>query len=519
MPVVRIVIYARLSKNHRGLSTATSIQVDECEREARYYAKVHGYQIVIVERFEEDDVSASKYSTKSRPLYEQTLQLVRQNKVDMIWSTEPERLVRRPREMEEIIDLAETTDLRMIWFTSDEGYDLSTPNGIYRARQAVNAAERESRKISERVKRKLADKAKEGLSNGGRRAYAYKPGNMVLEPPEVLVLREMAQNVVDGWSIVEVTWDLNERDIKTAEGHDWYPATVAATLTNKRYVGIRVHRDVEYPAKWPAVFTTDEWDELQVTIRTRKERYAGRPAPRRYLLTGLLTCGKCGRSLVGQLKYDRGGATPRRTYMCHQPPSVSRDDKGCSGVTVSANALEEFIRQAVVAQLDNDNLARLLSDDDGMSRLKELLAERRQKLAHKKTLEDERADNLLDKDEFYRMRNRVIAAIALIDEQIIEARQQHIQLPASAGQSIAEAWDANPDGWRRQLTERVIKTVEIRQSHRKPRFALRDGSLAIFDQDRVVIDWRFRGSLEEEVLLWIAVHIKLAHPCDFALAA
>ena len=494
LPVLRIVIYARLSQNRRGLSTATAIQVEECEREARYYAKDHGVQIVIVDKFEEDDVSASRYSKKPRPLYEQVLQLVRSNKVDMIWSTEPERLCRRPREMDTIIDLSETTDLRYLYFTSDDSFDLSTPNGIYRARQAVAAAERESRKISERVKRTLGENAKAGLSNGGPRAYAYQKGNMELEPSEVPVLREMAEKVVSGWSIIELSWHLNERGIKSAEGSDWVPATIRQILTNKRYVGIRVHHDVEYPAKWPAVFTPDEWDELQVVLQDRSEKYAGRTKPRRYLLTGLLTCGKCGRSLVGQLKYDKAGATPRRTYMCHKPATVSRDEHGCHGVTVSASPLEEYVRQSVIDHLDDDNLARLLSnEDDGTSRLKELLAERRQKLAHKKTLEDDRADGLLEKSEFYRMKNRVDSAIALIDEQITEARQRRIQIPVSAGQSIAEAWDNGPDGFRRLLTERVVKSIEVKQSHAKPRFVMRDGSIARFDTERVAIDWRELG--------------------------
>ncbi len=497
LPVVRIVIYGRLSKNRRGLSTNTVIQVEECERESRYYAKDHGVRIVIVERFEEDDVSASRYSTKPRPLYEQMLRLIQQNKVDQVWCTEPERLVRRPREMDVLIALAETTSLKCLNFTSDDTFDLSTPNGIYRARQAVNAAERESRKISERVKRKLADKAQEGLSNGGRRAFGYQRGNMLLEPSEVPVLREMGDNVVKGWSIIDVTYDLNERAIKTAEGHEWVAATVRQTLTNKRYAGIRVHNSVEYPAKWEAVWTPDEFDEIQVIIQARNEKYADRPKPKRYLLTGLLTCGKCGRSLVGQMKYDKAGSTPRRTYQCHKPATFSRDDHGCYSITVAAPALEEFIRQQVIEHLDDDNLAKLLNDgSEGGSRLKDLLAERRQKLTHKKSIEDERADGLLEKDEFYRMKNRVDSAIARIDEQILEARQHHIQLHISAGQSVAEAYDSSPDGWRRLLVERVIKSIEVKQSHLKPKFIMRDGSVARFDTERVVIDWRELGTEE-----------------------
>jgi DNA invertase Pin-like site-specific DNA recombinase len=508
LPVVRIVIYARLSQNRSGLSTNTAIQVAECEKEAEWYARDNHVQVVIVERFEEDDKSASKFSTKPRPLFERMLLMTQQNKVDMVWCTEPERLVRRPRQMEDIIDLAETTDLRAIHFTSDDSYDLRTVNGIDRARSAVQRADRESRKISERVKRKLAANAAEGLSNGGPRAYGYQKGNMLLEESEVPVLREMREKIVGGWSFLEVNWDLNERGIKSAEGGEWAAATIRTILTNKRYVGIRVHKGVEYPAKWPAVFTPDEWDELQVIIQDRNESYGDRPKRRRYLLTGLLTCGKCGRSLVGQMKHDKAGSTPRRTYMCHKPPTVSRDDHGCHGVTVNAAPLEEFLRQAVIDHLDGDNLARLLSSgEDSTSRLKELLSERRQKLAHKKTLEDERADGLLGKDEFYRMRNRVVGAITALDEQITEARQQSIQITVSAGQSIAEAYDSGTEGFRRLLLERVIKNVEVKQSSCKPRWVLSDGSSVVFDPERVEIDWR---ELSNAVLYEVAALINEA---------
>jgi site-specific DNA recombinase len=128
--------------------------------------------------FEENDISASRYSTKERPDYESLVELVRQNRIDVIFCTEMERLVRQPRDVEVLIDLAESTNLREIYMTSDEGYDLSNPNGIYRARQAVALAERESRKISERTKRKQADRARNGFSHGGRRCFGYKSGNM-----------------------------------------------------------------------------------------------------------------------------------------------------------------------------------------------------------------------------------------------------------------------------------------------------------------------------------------------------
>lgn len=121
-----------------------------------------------------------------------------------------ERLVRQPLEVEELIDLAERTSLREIYLTSDEGYDLSTLNGIYRARQAVALAERESRKISERTKRKQADRARNGYSHGGRRCFGYKSGNMELDEVEAAVLNEMAGKLLGGYSFKDIAYWANE---------------------------------------------------------------------------------------------------------------------------------------------------------------------------------------------------------------------------------------------------------------------------------------------------------------------
>jgi site-specific DNA recombinase len=158
--VVRIAIYARLSRDPNGLSVNTSIQVSECLEEAGCYARDRSLRVEVVAIFEENDTSASKYSRKERLDFRSLIELIRQNKIDVIFATEVERLVRQPAEAEQLIDLAETTDLREIHLTSEEGYDLSTSNGIYRVRQAVNLAERESRKISDRIRRKQADRAR-----------------------------------------------------------------------------------------------------------------------------------------------------------------------------------------------------------------------------------------------------------------------------------------------------------------------------------------------------------------------
>src|SRR3954468_24797911 len=198
MPIPRVAIYCRLSKDRSGLSENTAIQLRECVE----YAAEQGWQIVA--QFEENDISASKFSKKPRPLYEALVRMVEENKVDIILSTEGERLLRQPKELDRLLDLAEPTTLSRIVHTNGEDYDLSTANGIYNARQDVARAERESRKISERQKRKKRAQAREGKPGGGRRPFGYAADMVTVNEAEAAVLRDMADKVIRGWGFKEV---------------------------------------------------------------------------------------------------------------------------------------------------------------------------------------------------------------------------------------------------------------------------------------------------------------------------
>jgi site-specific DNA recombinase len=479
---LRIIIYARLSKNRNGLSTNTKIQVAECLEEARYYAKTRGLELVLAaDPFEEDDVSASRYSKKPRPKYDMVLNLIRANKVDMIWSTEQERLHRRPREMDELIDLAETTALKEIYFTSDgEGFNLETPNGIFRARSAVNAAERESRKISERTKRKEADRAKNGLPHGGHRTFGYTADGRSLVEVETAVLDDMAGKTVIGWSYLEISEWLNREGHKTAQGKEWFPITVRNTLRRKRYAGIREHLGVEYPATWPAVFDADTWEELQYVIRTRSEKGSGSAGRGRYMLTGLLYCGACGDRLNGEPKRDKPHRPLRKVYVC----------RGCRGINRNAGALEHFIREVITYRLDSPELASLLDKDEKKDRqLKELVAERQMKTRRLTGLLDDYTDGTLSKTDYLRARTRVEAALADVERELDQLQRSRLNLALSAGESVKDAWMKQSDGWRRQVISLLTERIVVLPGKTKPFYDC-DGVTMRFDPSLVEIDWK-----------------------------
>ncbi|MEB3061097.1 recombinase family protein, partial [Parvimonas micra] len=82
----------------------------------------------------------------------------------------------------------------------------------------------------------------------------------------------------------------------TVDGGPWRTTTLKALLTNPRLIGKRAHHgEVIADAVWKPILT--ETQQVQVIARLAARQSSGRRAPRRYLLSGMLRCGKCGNRL------------------------------------------------------------------------------------------------------------------------------------------------------------------------------------------------------------------------------
>ena len=446
--------------------------------------------------FEENDISASAYSKKKRLDFQRLIELIKRNKIDIILATEVERLVRQPAEAEQLIDLAGATDLREIHLTSEEGYDLSVPSGVCRLRQAVNLAERESRKTSERLRRKLAHRARNGQPHGSRRCFGYKAGNMEIDEAEASILREMGSKLLAGCSFKEIAYWANEQGYKTAEGKMWYAVTIRNSLRRVRYAGIREHRGKQYPAAWPAIFGPAAWEQMQLKIILSAERFAGRRKARKYLLTGLVYCGKCGFSLNGETKRDQPGRPLRPVYHCRVQGDTQRI-RGCGGVTVNASALDWYIRESVFSRLVPGQFADLLRDaapnDD---KLKQLLDRRAAQQLRLDGLVDDYARGFLDRAELVRAKSSATAELSRIDSEVelLETCMCRTET-LTVGESFRRAWEANESiQWRGALIDRMIERIEVFPGIGKP-FVNVDGVTMRFDKDRVKIIWRQKDSV------------------------
>lgn len=335
-------IYARISSDAEGGGHGVERQVADCQATAERLGWT------VAEVYRDNDISA--YSGKRRPAYERMLEDVREGRRDAVIVYHVDRLTRRPIELEQFVSAVETAKVRHVRFVVGDS-DLTTGDGLMAVRMMAVMAAHESGTKSRRILRKHADIAAQGRPNGGPlRPFGYEADRVTVRPDEAAVIRTLVARLLAGESLRSLCVWLNDEGVTTVAGGPWRSPTLRTLLRSGRIAGLREHRgQVVAAAVWPAIITPEQ--RSQVLTRMDSQAAARRRAPRSYLLTGLLRCGKCGNRL-----YSAARATTRR-YVCSAGP----DHGGCGRLTVVADPVEQLITEAVLMRLSSPDLAAALA--------------------------------------------------------------------------------------------------------------------------------------------------------------
>lgn len=466
---MRALIYVRQSLDASGDELGIKRQEAECRRLCR------AREWTVTSVISDNSVSAS---TGKRHGYQQVLDMIERKECDVVVVYRLDRLMRRLTELEQLIELSERTGVLVATVQGD--LDLTNSSGRLVGRILASVARAEVETKSERHRLANAQKAAAGKPHGSRRPYGYEIDLVTIRESEAVVLREMASRLLKGHGYKDIAYWLNEQGHRTTTGKLWYPITVRNMLQKKRYGGIRDYKGTEYPASWEPVFDADTWEQLQLTIRSKQ----GSPTPsRRYLLTGIAFCGKCGKPLNGGTKRDKADRPLRRTYYCRVQGDTKRE-AGCGGVVRNADALEHFMRECVLYRIDTPELGQLLQADNGQ--MSQLLDQHAQLTARINQLVDDYAVGLLDRAQLQRAKATAEAALHDVQAQLDKARGMSIGL--DAGQTVRQAWLDNSDEWRRSLLSLLIKRIDVHVGKTKP-FYMADGTRYRFDPSLIGIMW------------------------------
>ncbi len=488
---LRAAVVARISKEDEGNVENVDIQI----RESLGFTQDQGW--THAGTFADNNLSA--YSGVRRPGYERLLVAIQNNEIDVIVCTEPSRLNRRLWESIDLFRLALTTDLKRIVTTDGQGgFDLSTPEGIQNAINAAMEAEKESLRISARQKRKHAYAADKGRPNGGPRRYGREGAirdehgnitnksriNRAIVEPEAVVIREIFRRTLDGESSrVIVKW-LNDSGYKTATGKRWYASNIKKLVDSPHVCGYRTHLGVEHAStEIPPIVSREDWELAGIIWHSRGTRGI---TPKKYLLSGILVCGNCGRPMVGRNYHEPryGKVYPR--YQCTKTEAYHYS--GCGKIFRLAEPIDLLVSEAVMRRLDSPDFANVLGLEANTDELQALLNEREAWKTKKTDLVADYAARLLDRNELAQAKLIVEDNLERVNKRLSGLRTGFSLGRIPVDKSLRDVWqDADLD-FKRDLIKLLIKQVVVLpgRSQRQWKF---NGQSFRFDPSLIRIEW------------------------------
>lgn len=344
-------IYVRQSLDPTGEEAAVLRQRAECEA----LCAERGWDVAEV--YSDNDKSAS--NGKPRPNYQRLFREIGTGRFSVIVAWHPDRLHRRPRELEDFIDLIEAHKIKVETVRAGH-WDLSTPSGRVVARTLGAIARFEVEQKSDRQKAGNRQRALAGAPHSSPNPFGYrrealtedgkvKGATLAVVPREAEALRRGYELLLSGGTLYGIAADWNAAGLRTSANRPWTGHTVRRRLVQPVYAGFVVY-DGEHlgSGNWEPLVEEDTWRSA-IALLSDPERRTSTDYARRYMLSGLALCGVEG--CTGKVSTGRSHRG-KRTYVC-----IAKH------LARAAEPVDELITTLVLERLSRDDARKLLHDD------------------------------------------------------------------------------------------------------------------------------------------------------------
>jgi DNA invertase Pin-like site-specific DNA recombinase len=450
---VRAAIYTRISNDSEGRELGVARQEKDC----RALAEREGLEVVEV--YSDNDISAAPSSRKPRPSYLRMLDDAEAGRFDVVVAYSTSRLTRRPREIEDFIELHQDVGTRLLTVASGAP-DLSTADGRMHLRLLSGVDSGEAERGAERARRKQQELAEAGRHIGPRPFGWNIDGRgpdqrLTINEAEAAILRECVQRVLAGEGLWKIVNDLNTRGIPTSTGKPWVTQVLRRVLLRDRNYGVRKHqplgkdgkpkgRPMFYSGAWEPIIDKETHDRVVAHLTDPARKTNNRGTAPKYLLTSVAYCGECGGYVVGTKEftytvqgYKRKDGTRSPSKQRVYAASYKCPRAGCMKVQRRMADVDEHVSRVVVALLERDGVRLLGGDpvaaDAARKRIAEL--EAKMALAADKFIAGEWTDEMVS-----RITTQAKPQIEVERDNLRRAQPADASLVEFTGPGIAEAW-------------------------------------------------------------------------------
>jgi site-specific DNA recombinase len=463
---ISTLAYARISDDRDGKGAG---EVRQLTDQITLFER-HGLRLTGV--YLDNDISA--YTGQRRPDYEALLDDLQAGLGQVVTAWHPDRLYRRLRELERLIDVVNAQHAQVHTARAGE-VDLSTPTGRAMARTAAVWSGHEVEHNIERIRSAKAEAAQAGKYRGGRRRTGYESDGVTVRNAEATRMRDAADRILAGEDPGDVAHD--SPNVIAGEW-GWHPTTLRRLLTNPHNAGLIVHEGVEYPAQWPAIFTEAQYRGLCAIYADPGRNKGGPRGERVWLGSGLYLCGRCDNGT----KMKIGG---RGVYRCKATGHLAR----------VAQTVDDYVQDVLVGKDATDEdaaIVGILTRPGTRLRLREVPEEDIADLQAEATtireeldgLARERGQRKLTGREYQLMSEPMKADLAAVEDRLKASAARSPLSGIVDAPDVRAAWNAAPLSRKRAILN-ALAVVTVMPA---PRGRRADGSY--FDEDSVRIEPR-----------------------------
>ena len=340
---MRYILYARKSSESEDRQVQS---IEDQRRILRAFAQERAFEIT-----QEIEESHSAKDPGTRPGFDQMLKHIEQGRAEGILCWSVNRLSRNPIDSGRLSWLLQQGTLQVIqtpekpYLPSDNVLIFSVETGM--ANQYILDLKKAVRRGTESKLAKgwFPHRAPEGYVNN------LRDHTIEMDPERFALLQRAWRLLLIGThtpsrviAVLNDEWGYRTRETARGGGRKLSRSAGYRLFSNKFYAGYFEHGAQVYKGSHPPMLTLTEFEEVQQQIRGQTGR--AHYQKREFAYTGLIHCGRCGRSVTAEMQSGRHGRGQWIYYHCNNVSTVC--GKRCIREDVLENKINCCLEQVTI---------------------------------------------------------------------------------------------------------------------------------------------------------------------------